>query len=123
MYSSSGVDFKLTPELHDRYYTALRSNDLDYAIDTIFLRFPFLIGPVDIVSKFLYPQSSLQRRLLIASSLVECDTQSAEWLLPKERDFLDLFFGLIIIFFRSVVKIIIGIVLLLIPKFIKHHAN
>jgi uncharacterized protein YbjT (DUF2867 family) len=123
IYSSSGVDFNFTPELKERYDIALKNNGLNNKISLIFLRFPFLIGSVDIVSKFLYPQSSLQRRLLIVSSLCECDTQSADWLLPKDRDFLDLFFGLLIIGLRSFIKIIVGIGFLFIPGFIKRHAN
>ena len=120
IYSNSGTDFKLTPELEKRYFRALKNNDLEHSLDKIFLRFPFSIGPCDAISKFFYSSSSLQRRLLIGAALVECDVQSAEWLLPKDRDFLDLFFGLFIIGIRSVIKMAIGTILLFIG-FIKRH--
>ena len=64
----------------------------------------------------------MQRRLLVVSALGECDIQSAEWLLPKERDFLGLLFGVLVISIRSLVKTVIGVPLLIFG-FIKRYAN
>jgi hypothetical protein len=84
---------------------------------------PALVGPLDAASRLLYPSSGLQTRLAIASALVECDPASAEWLLPKDRSPILVVWQSALLSLSAAAKVAAGLLLALIPGFVKTHAG
>jgi hypothetical protein len=85
--------------------------------------YPKIIGPLDSITKIFSKECGLQKRIHIALVLAECDTQSAEWLLPKNRKISEILSKVIYQFFTSFIKITFGLFLLIIPNFIKKNAR
>lgn len=123
IYSRSGISFKLSEGMKERYSKAIKRSGLHQPISSCVLRFPFLLGPLDFATRLFYPNSGLQKRIQIGATLVECDTQSAQWLLPKERTRIRLFLKIFILIVSAGLKFALSLFLLIIPGFIKKHAR
>ncbi len=83
------------PEHRERFRSALRSQGFDPAphLDDLFVRSPFLLSMLDTVTRVRFPASDLQRKLLVAAAVAECQPASATHLLPRRRSFAGLFFS------------------------------
>lgn len=97
---------------------ALSSHHFDNAVQ----RWPFLLGGLDAITKRL-PNSPVQKKLLIAATMVECHPVSAGWLLPRNRSVVATVALLLQACTRACGKMLLGIVLLSIPGFTRHHAS
>ncbi len=111
-------------DLINRYLLALDYHGLASAplLDPILRRSPLLLGAVDAVSHLL-PDNILRKKLLIAAAIVECNPRSAEALLPRERSRIIIFFSLVGLTLRILLKWIIALPLFLIPSFLKRNAR
>jgi len=123
IFSVSNIKYKNNEILEDRYRLAIKNNNLEENISYIILEKPFFIGPLDAITKIFFPDCDLQKRIQIGVTLAECDTQSASWLLPKNRKFFIFFIQITKQIIRASTKIIFGVFLLVIPGFIKKHAR
>lgn len=102
------------------YTRALHANGVPLAnFSSVIYTFPFLLGMLDAVSKIIYPNSKLQKRLLIVSSLIESNPRSADRLLPRKRTFITIFLLSIFLVSKAILKLLWGFLLFLIPWFIK----
>jgi NADH dehydrogenase len=113
----------ISNDLARRYVEALVRHGISTPLPIRLIRFPFLLGPLDAVSKLLYPHSPLQKRIFIASALVETIPATAEWLLPKERSFAALSGIVLRSGLSATLKLCVGLMLLCIPGFVRHHAK
>ncbi|MEE2737803.1 MAG: NAD-dependent epimerase/dehydratase family protein [Planctomycetota bacterium] len=88
-YSASSFDrhWKPKPALIAKYMRALESLQINsqHRLDRSVLRKPSIIGGLDAASRILAPNCILQQKLKIAASLMECDPDSANWLLPSKQ--------------------------------------
>ncbi|MCL4419146.1 NAD-dependent epimerase/dehydratase family protein [Patescibacteria group bacterium] len=107
------------------YRTVLKNNGLlTYAPNHFVLKFPWLLGPFDAISKIFSKDSILQKKLYITTGLIECHPASANWLLPKERGVWSLFWIIIHIAGSVLIKISIGsLFFLLFFPFYKKYVN
>ena len=105
------------------YRTALQEEHIaNHQLGNIFRRFPFLLGGLDAITR-KNPTCALQRKLMTIATLIECHPVSARWLLPRDRSRLSVAIGCIGAILRSAGKLLIGILLILIPGFIRRHAS
>ncbi|MEK6898932.1 MAG: NAD-dependent epimerase/dehydratase family protein [Nanoarchaeota archaeon] len=114
---------KFDKYLEEVYFKALSSNNIENKISILLIRKNNLIGPLDAISKALYPNCTLQKRLKIASAVIECSPYSAQWLLPRDRKVTEIFSQSTIIISKSIIKIILGALLLLIPGFVRKNVK
>ncbi len=116
--------FKIDNVEKKDYFQALDANNLSrMSLQPIFYRFPSLLGPIDAISKIKYPSGTLQSKLAIATALVECHTSSAKWLLPSNNSLLSLITKSANLISRSIFKLVIGTLLLTIPRFVQRNAK
>ena len=124
-YISSRAPKKIevSEALAERYCRAVRAHTITTPLPALIIGFPFLLGALDVVTKLFYPHYVLQTRLQIAGALVECDPESAVWLLPQRRSY----GGLLLLFIKSGIaiagKLLLGLLLLCIPGFVKKYAG
>jgi len=123
LYSRSGSPYRFSEDLEERYLRALEAHGITGPMHPLLHAVPLFLGPVDAASRILYPNSLLQRRLAIASALVECDPGSADWLLPKDRTVARVLWQSALLSLSASAKIAIGLLLTLIPGFIRTHAT
>lgn len=94
----------------------------DHHLDGAVRRWPFLLDGLDAITKRLR-NSAVQKKLLITATIVECHPVSAEWLLPQNRSIITIVALTLRALFRSCVKMLIGISLLLFPGFVRRHGS
>jgi nucleoside-diphosphate-sugar epimerase len=123
LYSRSGSPYRTSEDIEERYPRALEAHGITGPMHPLLRAVPFFLGPVDAASRILYPNSLLQIRLAIASALVECDPASAEWLLPKDRALVRVLARSGLLSVSALAKIVVGLLLALIPGFIRTHAT
>lgn len=123
LYSRSGSSYRSSGDIEDRYVRALEAHGISTPMHPLLRTAPFFLGPIDAASRILYPNSFLQGRLAIASALVECDSGSAEWLLPKDRAPVRVLARSVLLSLSASTKIALGLLLALIPGFIRTHAT
>ena len=108
----------------ERYIRAIKNKNLHMSpLSSLLIRNPWVLGPVDAASRLFYTSSRLQKKLYIAFVLFECSPRSADFLLPRKARLISVMMEFLRIGFTSSVKIIIGLLLMLVPGFVKHHAN
>lgn len=107
------------------YKTVLKNNGLSvYANNHFVLKLPWFLGYFDAASRIFSKNSILQKKLYIATALVECNPASANWLLPKERGLVSLFSITIQIAASTLVKFFLGsLFFLFLPSFYKKYVN
>ncbi|HLC54382.1 MAG TPA: NAD-dependent epimerase/dehydratase family protein [Candidatus Nanoarchaeia archaeon] len=108
----------------ERYIRAIKNKNLHMnPLSSLLIRNHWVLGPVDAASRLFYASSRLQKKLYIAFVLFECSPRSADFLLPRKARLISVMMEFLRIGFTSSVKIIIGLLLMLVPGFVKHHAN
>lgn len=106
----------------DLYARALEKYKLDtVSIHKIILSHPWLIGALDAVTKIFYPHGTLQKKLFIAATIVECSPLSSTWLLPKQHTRSELFLEITKLIFLSLLKIPVGALLISITSIRKNN--
>jgi hypothetical protein len=116
--SASGLGWRPGPADEQLYERALQLQVVgDHRLDPLVFRYPALLGGLDVVSRFLYPSSILQQKLIVALALVEYHPASAAWLLPKDRSLLGWAWAVGLLCLRIVVKLLVGVPLLLFRSF------
>jgi len=123
LYSRSGRLYRSSEDIEERYVRALEAHGITGPMHPLLRAVPFFLGPLDAATRLFYPNSPLQSRLAIASALVECDSESAEWLLPKDRAPARVLARSVLLSLSASTKIVIGLLLALIPGFIRTHAT
>jgi nucleoside-diphosphate-sugar epimerase len=123
LYSRSGSPYRSAENFEERYVRALEAHGITGPMHPLLRTAPIFLGPVDAASRMLYPNSLLQSRLAIASALVECDPTSAEWLLPKDRAPARVLVRSALLSLSALAKLVVGLVLSLVPGFIRTHAT
>lgn len=83
---------------------------------------PLLLGGLDAVTK-RKRESPLQKKLLIAATIVECHPTSAAWLLPRDRSVAAIMFLAASACARAGGKWLIAAFLLFFPSFVRPHAS
>ena len=107
------------------YRRALEVHGVDgeHRLDNVIGRHPILLGPLDSLSRIVWPRCVLQQKLAIAGSLVECHPASAEWLLPRDRSLVGLFWRCGVLGLKSASKLLAALPLLLWPGFVRRNAG
>ena len=88
--SRSFPKVKITERERRLYWQAISKEKIKNFSPAVY-KYPLILGPLEFLSKF-YKDSVLQRKIYIASVIVECSPASAEWLLPKNRSVFAIFF-------------------------------
>lgn len=88
--------------------------------NSVMQRWPFLLGGLDVITRRM-PASPVQKKLLIAATIVECHPVSAGWLLPRNRSVVATIALLFQACTRAGGKMLLGIVLSHIPGFTRRH--
>lgn len=83
---------------------------------------PLFLGGLDALTKHRR-NSPLQKKLLIAATIVECHPVSAAWLLPRDRSVAAVMFLAAIACVRAGGKWLIAALLLFFPSFVRPHAS
>ncbi|PIN93059.1 hypothetical protein COU54_04450 [Candidatus Pacearchaeota archaeon CG10_big_fil_rev_8_21_14_0_10_31_24] len=125
-YILSSCDSSYLPMKEDieKYSKALKIRNINKKrFSEVLYNYPFLIGGLDAISRILYPKGSFQKKLNIVAILIECHPVSAKWLLPKERSFISLVWRSSLLILRSIIKFLLGILLLLVPNFVEKNAK
>ena len=108
----------------EKYMRAIKSKNLHMKpLSSLLIRHPMLLGPIDAASRMFYAFSTLQKKLYIAFVLFECSPRSADFLLPHRANIGSIMIEFFKIGLTSSIKIIAGLLLMLLPGFVKHHAN
>lgn len=120
-YSASSFDrhWKPKPALIAKYIRALESLQIDsqHRLDRSVLRKPFIIGGLDAVSRILAPDCIFQQKLQIAASLMECDPDSANWLLPRKQSTVSMVCSAVTMILRIIPKGALALLLLCFRRF------
>ena len=117
LYSRSGQSYRISPHMRERYARARSVNHVG-PLHPMVRKTPALLGPIDAATKLLRPHGTFQARILLISALVEADTASAQWLLPRERSVAALFGRTLLLLCSASLKISAGVILSLIPGFL-----
>jgi len=123
LYSRSGYRFQPTLAFCERYEKALRAHGIAGPMHPLLCRVPALIGPLDAATRLSRAQPPLKRRIEIAAALVECDPQSAPWLLPRDRTLVHLFARSVLLTVSACLKALIGSFTLCIPGVMRSYAR
>jgi len=106
------------PELEYRYRAACQKHGLLELLRTSALLLPLQ----DMWTKLYTPSSLFRKKLLVAAAVYECDTASAETLLPKERSIVGVLVASIGIGLLFLVIVICSQALFLFPSRVRHGA-
>lgn len=106
----------------DLYNAVTEKAGISKSFDTTVFSYPFLLGQLDFISLF-YKDSTLSKKLYIASAVLECSPVSASWLLPKKRSIYSI--GIVSIYLGAsfMCKAITSIPLFLFPNFIQRNVK
>ncbi len=104
----------------DRYLHALHQHGLTPGLHISSLR---LLCALDAATKLKYPDSPLQKKLLIAAAIAETQPSSAITLLPHERSRTAFVIELLRLSLRGLLTYIGALPLLLFPSFLRRHAG
>lgn len=104
-------------EALDRH--ALPQNHLDRSV----VRSPLLLRALDAASRLCKPQCLLQKKLLIAAAIRECDPSSASALLPCYQSRMRIIIILAIIALQTIIVWLIALPLLCVPRFLSRNAG
>lgn len=85
-------------------------------------RWPFLLGGMDAITK-RFRDGPLQKKLLIAATIVECHPVSAAWLLPQDRSRISIILLALHACARMGGKILLGAFFLPFPGFVRRHVS
>lgn len=111
--SASALGWRPGPAEEQMYERALELQVPGrHRLDALVFEYPVLLGGLDVVSRFLYPSSLLQQKLIVALALVEYHPASAAWLLPQDRSLLGWTWSVSRLCLRIVCKLLIGLPLL-----------
>ncbi len=91
-------------------------------LDGAVRHWPFLLGGLDAITK-RSPHSSVQKKLLIAATIVECHPVSAAWLLPQNHSIIAVIALTLHALIRSYAKMLMGASLFLLPGFVRRHGS
>ncbi|MCI0651513.1 MAG: NAD(P)H-binding protein [Planctomycetes bacterium] len=107
------------------YERALRAHGVppEHRLDPRLYRRRALLGALDALTRLFWPRCTLQKKLIIAAALVECQPASAEWLLPRERSVRGAVAALARTAWRAARKLAAGLPLLLFPGFVRRNAG
>ena len=111
----------------DQYYIELYKQatiffNLDsYVLSPYVAKRHWCIGGLDAVTRLVHPNGVFQRKLLIASAVMECCPVTSDWLLPKKVTITQLLVQSTKLTIQSIGKIIIGIFILCIPSVYKNN--
>ena len=117
-FSASGLGWRPGISEEQTFESAVKLQiPREHRLDSVIYRYPVLLGGLDVMSRFLYPSSVLQQKLVVALSLVEYHPASAPWLLPRDRSLLEWTWSAARLCSRIVFKLLLGAVLLLFRPF------
>jgi hypothetical protein len=122
--SVSGAGWTAEASDRARYGQALRAQlPTAHRLDPVVYRHRWLLGGLDAISRFLYPRSILQQKLLVAVALVECHPASAPWLLPRDRGLAGYGWQAARLCLRIVAKVCVGLSLLPFQRFLRRNVQ
>lgn len=106
----------------DLYQKALKTHSIpSHTLDSSVIRHPWILGALDATA----PHTSiLRRKLLIATAIGECSTQTAEWTLPRDESVLRIFVACVVMTIRVITKRCIGTMFLFLrPSFTRRNVG
>lgn len=122
--SASGTAWEPGPQEIARYEAALRAVGIPaHRLDPVFLARPRWLGALDLATRLTRPGGVLQRKLLVAASLMECHPATADWLLPRDRGLCSIAVAAAWLGLRVAVKGVWSLPLFLFPRVLGRNAG